>query len=401
MKTRTLTLVGASLTLVLALPAPAQNPATSDRAGTTRAEAVRLAPPDAKERAVRKLEGREVTGSDGAKLGRVEDLAFDAQSGKTYAIVGTGGVLGVGEKLRVVNFEPSATAAAATKAPLTVPMDRANWNQRPTIDARQLDDGQWSLSDEQWRALSDPADRAVASASRAVPTESAGDGQRRRVLVSLGELRGKALRVADREVGEIEAVIFEPAGRPAAVVDMDEDFAGSDRKLLVVLEQLQFGAGGREAVNTTLTQADFRRASGVAMAEEGEGGIRARTEERTVSSRSGTATATTDNSDRPAAIPATPGANDEALTPTGRSGGTSAQDVEVDPAIESTVRAIRQLWNAEPALRDLDLEVRNVAGRIVLSGTVKSEDERKRAREAAERLVSRIPLDNHILIKPE
>lgn len=387
MKTRILTLAGATLTLALSAPATAQTTAAENRMRSSGGQTISVAPPDSKERGVRKLQGREVTGSDGARLGRIEDVAFDPQSGKTYAVVGTGGVLGVGEKLRLVTFDPAKNAVTTSKTPLTVPVDQATWMQRATIDARQFKDGQWSLSDEQWRALS--ATDVASATTRSSPAVSI--NAQRHALVSLGELRGKALQVGGREVGEIEAVMFDPSGKPAAVIEMDEDFTGSEQKLLVALEQLQFGAGGRNTVDTSLTQADFQRAAATTAAMTEPREARIPPDERRATSEGRTTPAAVDTSD----------ASEDKLTPTGRTREANERDSQLDPAIESTVRAIRELWNAEPALRDLGLEVKNVAGRIVLSGTVKSESLRERAKDAAERLVRGIPVDNHILIKPE
>jgi uncharacterized protein YrrD len=46
-----------------------------------------------------KLKGREVLGTDNQKLGKLEDTVVDLESGHIlYAIVGSGGILGAGEK---------------------------------------------------------------------------------------------------------------------------------------------------------------------------------------------------------------------------------------------------------------------------------------------------------------
>src|SRR5262249_31232169 len=50
-----------------------------------------------------KVIGKRVDGSDGEKLGKIDDLVVDLQSGRIYyAIVSSGGVLGAGEKKRAV-----------------------------------------------------------------------------------------------------------------------------------------------------------------------------------------------------------------------------------------------------------------------------------------------------------
>src|SRR5258706_4597767 len=48
---------------------------------------------------VNKLIGKQVLGSDNQKLGKIDNLVLDLESGRVlYAIVGSGGVLGAGEK---------------------------------------------------------------------------------------------------------------------------------------------------------------------------------------------------------------------------------------------------------------------------------------------------------------
>ena len=46
-----------------------------------------------------KLIGEEVLGSDNQKIGKLDNLILDLESGRVlYAVVGSGGVLGAGEK---------------------------------------------------------------------------------------------------------------------------------------------------------------------------------------------------------------------------------------------------------------------------------------------------------------
>lgn len=46
-----------------------------------------------------RVNGTTVYGQDGAKVGKIEDIAIDKQSGRVaYAILGFGGVLGLGER---------------------------------------------------------------------------------------------------------------------------------------------------------------------------------------------------------------------------------------------------------------------------------------------------------------
>jgi sporulation protein YlmC with PRC-barrel domain len=53
-----------------------------------------------------KMIGKTVVGSDGQKIGSVDDVIFDAQSGKArQLVISSGGFLGIGEKKVAVDFD--------------------------------------------------------------------------------------------------------------------------------------------------------------------------------------------------------------------------------------------------------------------------------------------------------
>jgi len=89
-----------------------QTPAVQNPAGPGAPQAHATAPTKEQERLgmtrsipSKKLVGANVESPNGEKLGDIEDVVIDLDSGKVaYAAVGVGGVLGVGEKLFAVPF---------------------------------------------------------------------------------------------------------------------------------------------------------------------------------------------------------------------------------------------------------------------------------------------------------
>jgi len=83
----------------------------------------------------KKLIGQDVKGTDGEKIGDVKDLAIDLHNNKVaYAIVSTGGVLGMGDKLHAVSFDRLTCNDDAC----TVPMTKDGLSALPTIDIDRL-----------------------------------------------------------------------------------------------------------------------------------------------------------------------------------------------------------------------------------------------------------------------
>jgi osmotically-inducible protein OsmY len=91
---------------------------------------------------------------------------------------------------------------------------------------------------------------------------------------------------------------------------------------------------------------------------------------------------------------------DERLTPTGRA-TTTVPDARtnVDPALESAARAIKQRWDANPELAKLNLRVEPANGRLVFSGSVPSTELWERAKDTAESIVRGIEIENRISIQ--
>src|SRR3954469_22726890 len=98
--TRYATAVAIGLLLPFAAQAAEQNTRTTTRDRSATAQSASSGDRDfGQVERWSKLKGREVIGTDNQKLGKLEDTVVDLTSGHIlYAIVGSGGVLGAGEK---------------------------------------------------------------------------------------------------------------------------------------------------------------------------------------------------------------------------------------------------------------------------------------------------------------
>jgi hypothetical protein len=94
-----------------------------------------------------RVNGADVIGIAGDKLGRIEDVAIEKISGTVaYAILSFGGVLGIGARYhplpwKLLRYDPERRAYVA-------PLSRIDLKRAPTIDEAELS----GWSDEQTRA---------------------------------------------------------------------------------------------------------------------------------------------------------------------------------------------------------------------------------------------------------
>lgn len=94
-----------------------------------------------------RVTGADVYGQDGRKVGKVEDVAIDKLSGQVaYAIIGFGGLLGVGENYVPVpwsvlkydaekrGYVTPLSAEALKEAPSFEPKELSGWSDAHTRD---------------------------------------------------------------------------------------------------------------------------------------------------------------------------------------------------------------------------------------------------------------------------
>jgi len=93
-----------------------------------------------------KIIGTKVIGSDNEKLGSIDNLAIDLDSGRVvFAVVSSGGVLGVGDKLTAVPCK--ALKFSDLNNPAKLNIDKTTFDAAPKIDK----DSWNNLNDPNWR----------------------------------------------------------------------------------------------------------------------------------------------------------------------------------------------------------------------------------------------------------
>jgi sporulation protein YlmC with PRC-barrel domain len=87
---------------------------------------------------ITKLKGADVKSKDGEDLGKLEDLIVDPQTGQIkFAIVGKGGVLGLGEKAHPV---PWQNVTVNSEKQVTLNIDKQKMQTAPTVNSEDYSD---------------------------------------------------------------------------------------------------------------------------------------------------------------------------------------------------------------------------------------------------------------------
>src|SRR5215475_13216672 len=111
-----------------------------------------------------KLIGKEVLSSDSQKLGKIDDVVVDLHSGRIlYAIIGSGGVLGAGEKLFAV---PPGAFSAIQGQSLSLKVDKSKFAGAPQLTSEMDKDselGKTSFVNQLYQHFGLNADTASAS----------------------------------------------------------------------------------------------------------------------------------------------------------------------------------------------------------------------------------------------
>ncbi len=201
--------------------------------------------------------------SSGDSLGRVKDFVIDANSGQVvYAIIGSGGVLGIGETLHPVPVSALNYEATPGDERLTLDIDSARWAQAPRFKKDRLSSLQ---SDDEGKATFEFYGQTwqPSGLSLSIPGSARKSGEvasrQERHLVMSNNLIGKNIRSGDQKVGEIEDVLIQLQSRTAAVLlDPDKSFTGTNQKYIVPFNK--FTLSGVDTINATLSRDDFASA---------------------------------------------------------------------------------------------------------------------------------------------
>lgn len=93
-----------------------------------------------------RVQGTPVFDREGEKIGHLEDVMLDKESGKVaYAIMSHGGILGAGERYHPIPW--SILRYDVEKQGYIVPMDKAQLEKAPTLDHTEI------YGDDAWQQV--------------------------------------------------------------------------------------------------------------------------------------------------------------------------------------------------------------------------------------------------------
>lgn len=204
----------------------------------------------------RELIGQDVKNALGEGLGQVKDLVIDARAGRiVYALVASGGLLGVGEKIRPVPFAAFRDTYRAD-GDLVLEIERSRWDSVPAIRESEIDS---LLNESRAQAVfshfgidwKDEMKRGRGESSDRTPK-----------LLRVSRLNNKDVINAGQQVGKIEEVVLNFETRRASVlIDPNDDYTGTDQKFIIDFAQLSPSLDEPQKLTTTLTRAEFARAT--------------------------------------------------------------------------------------------------------------------------------------------
>lgn len=210
-----------------------------------------------------KLISQDVKNVSGEGLGQVKDIVIDARAGKiVYALVSSGGLLGVGEKIRAVPFA-AFKGSPRPDSDLVLDISRPQWNELSSlrddeIDSLLLETGGRPVFQRFGLDWQEEMKRHHRDAMAAEDTNS----DRAPKLMRASELTGQAVTNAGQQVGTIEDLIVDYESRRVSVLlDPDDDYTGTDQKFMISFEQVSRSLDDRKKLTTTLTRSEFSRAA--------------------------------------------------------------------------------------------------------------------------------------------
>lgn len=205
----------------------------------------------------RDIIGKDVRSLMGDDLGEVKDLVVSPNSGKiVYVLVGTGGVLGIGEQIRAVPFAAfTLKTSTSSNGALVLDVSKLRWEDAPLqreseIDALAIEErgrGVFDYYGQNWRREMEQIGADVA-------------GQSHRPM-RVSALIGNEIRNAGQNVGKIEDVIIDLSShRASALLDADDDYVHSKEKFLINFNQILSSPDRKDLFATILTRKDFEHA---------------------------------------------------------------------------------------------------------------------------------------------
>ena len=352
------------------------------------ATSLQIASPEAVDRGLRKLAGRNVHNADGEKLGTIRDFVVDKRSGDViYAVVSSGGILGVRQTLRLVPIGALQPAPAGLDGYI-IRIDRVGWNRAPALLKAAFNAGVIRLDEEQKRQMSElfaeagapTADRSPARNRDDTLTQSKTKPQSPKPadidaeraaspFVRASDLRDRDIRASGQEIGEVEDVIIDLESRRAfALVELDEDITEREFEVLVPIGRLDL-SGTHHQLATNLSVEDFQRADPNYVAL---------------------------TASPPSASAATP---DEELAPTGRVNEAAPKLApSANDARALALSAARRAIDRHDELTGATIILAAENGTLRLTGTVPTERHKQLATEVAQLSAPGLTIENQLVV---
>ena len=333
---------------------------------------IELAPPDVGEQGIEIYLGAPVVGVSDEELGEIRDfLAGERTSRLAFAVVSSGGVLGLGNTLRLVPIRALQWSSQDERFTINVSTDE--WRELLTISEQDFEEHRIAITGKD-PDRREPRETATTATSTPAFTGSAAFNRR---LMRVGALPGTDVQVLDTYVGEIEDVILDlRAGRVRALLDPDREYAGKGNKVLVPLRKFVFAERGERLAHTTLTRSDFN--------------VLYASWHQTTGPRQPPAVANQHREQRGLPPLGDPNPVDPPTTaPAGR--------INV-PAAEAASR-IRELLHGNISFADAEATVSHENGIIVLEGVAADAAERRAIGQVARDASGDIPVENRLRIQ--
>lgn len=211
------------------------------------------------------LTGMNVHNRNGESIGEIKDFVIDAKSGQVvYAVVGSGGVLGIGETLHAVPVSALKYESIESGESLTLDIDSARWAQAPRFKKDRLSslqaDQEGKSTFEYYGQTWQPSGPSLSMQREPIQKEDAlPSAQQESQLVMSSKLIGKNIRSGTQEVGEVEDILLQLENSTASLLlDPNDDFTGTDQKFIIPFSKVMLQ--GEDTLTTAISREDFSSA---------------------------------------------------------------------------------------------------------------------------------------------
>lgn len=200
------------------------------------------------------LLGANLTNSSDEKLGKIEDLAITAEGKIHYAIVGHGGVLGIGEDRLAVPFEKIQVRTGRdsngkrTVSTVYASMTADQLKRAPSIKSRKWDE----FGDDQWLSRNDTFYGITSPRSKTTTT----------YVMAKSLVGGDVRNTQDERIAKIDYLAFDADKSKLCYLLIDHEPSITDNELVPVpysavrLQQYQDGTGLLVRINATKASLD-------------------------------------------------------------------------------------------------------------------------------------------------